>query len=169
MFLSVNHVLLFQFAEYNPLLVPGFRLPPALTCDFAILAPHGITGPIEVIFVILGPLSRENLDTLRIRIEKEIGPRVIFQRRPYNYYGGTCFGEFPSLLPTGDAIRKFTQTENVHFESVDWWLMKFLIICGRRSPGGIPQQAVFPEARGVEVELVSYDRLVDDLRPRSLF
>ncbi len=166
-FVSVNHSLILELGRYRSVLIPGFLLPAGLICDFAILRPHGVTGPIELELVILGPLDKADIGHVLVDLPQQFGPRSRPPREPYNYSGGTLLGEFPQLDAIGAAVRKLAHSDNIHFEASDWWLLRILVISGRRA-GRDPEQLDLSELPVAAIEVASYDRLLDDEQPTRI-
>ena len=91
-FLSVNHDLLLKLGGYSSVLIPGFALSPSIF-DFAILRPHGVTGPIDLELVTIGPLDRRDVDSTLRTITEQLGESSRSPEKPRNYGGGpTCRG-----------------------------------------------------------------------------
>jgi hypothetical protein len=76
-------------------------------------------------------------------------------------------GEFPQLDAIGAAVRKLAHSDNIHFEASDWWLLRILVISGRRA-GRDPEQVDLSEMPPAEMEVASYDRLLDDEQPTRI-
>jgi hypothetical protein len=65
-------------------------------------------------------------------------------------------------------MRRLAHSHNVHFKASDWWILRLFVIAGRRE-GKIPNQINLPPMPELEIELASYDRLLDDERPTRTF
>jgi hypothetical protein len=145
--------------------IPGFKLPGPLQCDFAQVVPHGITGPVEVLFVLLAAvdyevaLVRDLIEGIRLTI----GKKVRLKHRPSNdYLGFPYFGQYPELKGLALAIRDCVRSENIHWDSPETWSFKFIILTGRRSHTPQEQRKALMNRSGFRLDIASYDRLLDD-------
>ena len=164
--LSAYQSLLQQLAGYWPLVVPASKLDSAIPFDFAIVEPHGVTGPIALTLVVLGPTEDDaSLPQLVASIEEAFGPPVPFLERPGNdYLRGPLCGQFPRVGALARAVGTLVQSHNVHHEHPDLWNVGVLVLSGRRTldPDAAAERAAVASRTRVRVEVASYDRLIDE-------
>jgi TIR domain len=170
-FITAYHSLLHNIVGYSPLVIPAYKLSSPVPFDFALVVPHGISGPVEVQFIVLGPVSNANpseqnepVKQLLLQIETELGPKVQFDRKPANnYLGSPYIGEYP---PLADAMKKLImldglRSRNIHWKQPEVWSFKFLVIMGRRALQVADQRDSYMKLINYKLELASYDRLLD--------
>lgn len=155
--LSAYPVLIARAFGYAPRLIPGFKLPGPLQCDFAFAVPQGVTGGVNVEFVKLGPTrfdpttAQATLDSLAA----ELGPH----RK--NGHGDTTLRNFPAILGIGEAIKSGQSSPNPNWNTPEEWKIRIHMLTGRR--GEMPQslRRSLKEQYQLPVEFSSYDRLLD--------
>jgi hypothetical protein len=170
-FISAFHPLLQNIVGYDPFLVPAYKLSSAVPFDFALINPHGITGPVDVQLIVLGPVSNikpyeqdEPMKQLLMQIETELGSKVQFNERSANdYLGSPYVGEYPTIT---DAMRKLITllpggSSNIHWKHPEVWSFKFLVITGRRSLEAANQRDKYVKLVNYKLGIASYDRLLD--------
>lgn len=165
LYLSGYPILLQSLVGYAPELIPGFKLPTPIRCDFAQLIPHGTTGPVEVLFVVLGPVNydHEIVKTLLRDISRDLGNTRVLNDHPGNdYLGSPYFGEYPSMRKLGSAIKQLVRSNNIHWNRPDTWSFKLMIITGRRGQSIANERDALAKKGGMRVDIASYDRLLDD-------
>jgi hypothetical protein len=165
LYLSGYPILLQNIVGYVPELIPGFKLPGPVRCDFAELAPHGVTGPVEILFVVLGPVDYDENYVIGVLQEAKqtLGTKVELEGHPVNdYLGAPYFGQFPKMKKMGVAIQKLVRSENVHWNDPDTWSFQFKIITGRRNHDLLQERSEIAKRSGLRVDIASYDRLLDD-------
>jgi len=164
--ISAYQILLKQLDSYSPLIVPATRVSSELPFQFAIFTPHGITGPISLTFVLLGPVE-DKAETLNIlaAFDGACGPEVSFTERPSNdYLRGRKVGEFPTVVNAAEQIKHRVASRNIHYERPELWNCSALVICGRRGEEITPKQGDAIQGISIRIhsETASYDRLVDE-------
>jgi len=170
-FISAYHSLLYGIVGYSPLLVPAYKLSSTIPFDFALVNPHGITGPVEVQLIVLGPASNTNLSEqnesmkqLLLQIKTELGSTVSFKQRPANdFLGPPYVGEYPAITR---AMRKLITLEgvvnrNIHWTHPEVWSFRFLVIMGRRDLEAVDQRDSYVKLLNYKLGIASYDRLLD--------
>ena len=165
LYLTGYPILLQSVLGYSPELIPGFKLTGPFRCDFAELAPHGETGPIEVLFVILGPViyDHEFLRNWIAQTKRDLGARVPLERHPANdYLGAPYIGEFPGMGQMAISIREHVRSDNIHWEQPDTWSFKFMLLTGRRGQTPLQDRKALMSSSGLRIDIASYDRLLDD-------
>nr|VFK56528.1 MAG: TIR domain-containing protein [Candidatus Kentron sp. TC] len=166
LYLSGYTVLLESIVGYAPEIIPGFKLPGALRVDFAELIPHGVSGPMEVLFIVLGPVEYDHKEVVHIvnKLTQALGIRQSLSIRPANedYLGSPYFGEFPSLAGMATAIRTHVSSGNVHWEKPDTWSFKFMLVTGRRDRTPRKERDQLANDSQLRLDIASYDRLLDD-------
>jgi len=165
LYLTGYPILLQSVLGYSPELIPGFKLTGPFRCDFAELAPHGVTGPIEVLFVILGPViyDHEFLRNWIAQTKRDLGARVPLERHPANdYLGAPYIGEFPGMGQMAISIREHVRSDNIHWEQPDTWSFKFMLLTGRRRQTPLQDRKALMSSSGLRIDIASYDRLLDD-------
>lgn len=164
MLLSGYPNLIAQVNGYYPTVIPGFKLPGPVRCDFANVTPHGGTGHVEITLLRLGTVIYDS-DTLRSsisEIEMQLGVRRRAKRRPANDPRLPCVGQYESLDPLAQAIRSLVKCENYHWDRPDTWCIRFMIIMGRRADTPIDERSKIRRATKLSLDIVSYDRWLDD-------
>lgn len=161
LFLSAYHALLAGMFSYDPVILPAHKLETEIIFDFAVLQPHGITGPMQLTFVVLGPTASGVNDAFVAKLWSSVGKKVRFRDRPYNdYLGHPYAGEYPSVLKVAQAARRLVEIHNVHGERPGTWTFGFLILAGRRDLAAVKERDQI--RRGApRLEIASYDRLLD--------
>jgi hypothetical protein len=164
MFLSAYPVLAAGVFGYVPKIIPGFKLPGPLECEFVAFVPHGVTGHVEVVFLRLGPIQYNNdeLQAIVDQIKGQLGRRKSPERRPFNDPGPPYIGEYESLIHVSQALQELVKSQNIHWKHPETWCLRFLILCGRRSE---TRREVRDKVRGLSelrLDMASYDRLLDD-------
>jgi hypothetical protein len=164
MFLSGYPVLVTSVFGYAPKIIPGFKLPGPVQCEFANCVPHGVSGPVEVVFLRLGPIHYDNdeLQALVDGIKVQLGHRRSPKRRPFNDPGPPYIGEYESLSELSQALQGLVKSQNVHWEHPETWCVRFLILCGRRSETPRESRDQIRETSQLRLDIASYDRLLDD-------
>jgi hypothetical protein len=176
LFLSAYHALLHGIVGYRPQLVPAYKLNCPVPFDFALLVREGITGPILVELITLGPIESTNdLPQLLNDIDVSLGPRQQIAEHAANAYRGRPYaGEY---APLAAAVRQLhsllntarnsstsapTTDKNIHWDRPEVWQVNFLVIAGRRHKEGIEDERnALLKSVGLPIELASYDRLLD--------
>lgn len=155
--LSAYQSLLITLTRYVAQVVcPASRFPE-LPCDFILYEPHGVTGPIQVTFVVLGPTGTGGADSLAAT-DLAFGEEVPFAGRPYNdYLPGRRAGEFPSVLSAVRRLADHVTSDNVHHERPELWNFSVLFVHGRRGA----QDPTPTAPTRLHFETASYDRLTD--------
>jgi hypothetical protein len=164
-YLSGYPILLQNIHGYTPSLVPGFKLPGPLISEFASLLPHGVTGPIEVLFIHLGPLTYDEaqIQAMIAEVRRALGKRGALEHHPANeYLESPYFGEYQSMLEIAEAIRSLVPSHNIHWERPETWSFKNLILAGRRGEVDVQKRSDLAKSSGLRVEIASYDRLLGD-------
>ena len=104
LYLSAYQSLLRGLFGYRPLIIPAHKLPNVLPFHFAVISPHGVTGPMEIIFVVLGPLSEGLIDRFVHDLVRSIGKSRRFADRPANdYIGQPYVGEYEVTTAIANA------------------------------------------------------------------
>jgi hypothetical protein len=165
LYLSGYPILLESVLGYCPRIIPGFKLPGPFRCDFAELAPHGVTGPIEVLFVILGSVTYDH-ELLRewiTQTKRELGPSIPLERHPANdYLGAPYFGEYPTMTGLAAAIQDHVRSDNIHWKRPGTWSFRFMLLAGRRGHVPLEERNALMSSSGLRIDIASYDRLLDD-------
>lgn len=165
LYLSGYPILLENILGYSPYVIPSFKLPAAMPFDFAELVPHGITGPVEVLFVLLGPVNYDQtkLNELINEIKHALGRKVTLKNHPANdYLGSPYFGEYPALSKLARAIRDHSPSDNIHWKKPDTWSFRFMLLAGRRDHTPLEERKQLMGDSGLRIDIASYDRLLDD-------
>jgi TIR domain len=162
--ISAYQVLLSHLGYQAPLIIPAARIRSTIPFDFAMIAPHGVTGPVSLTFVLLGP-TYDDGSTIPLleSIDRACGSEISFTQRPHNdYLRGRRVGEFPAVLHAAEQIKGMVTSNNLHYERPELWNFSALLIYGRRKIGSVTKQddAARTSIR-IQVEIASYDRLAD--------
>jgi TIR domain-containing protein len=187
LFLSAHQELL----PRRGILIPGFKLGAETFADFFFIAQHGMTGPMQLDVVWLGPCAIDSGDisdaatSVTTSIMTHLGHRRTQKKHGFNdYLGAPYVGEYAPLLRiaakvvlilTGDKslspesslddLRKSRSTGwNVHMRRPDLWSARLLILIGRRDWDALLGKSKFPAMFENFVEIASYDRLLDSPR-----
>lgn len=164
--LSAYQSLLARLAGYYPQVVPASQIEKSIPCDFALMVPHGITGPIQLILVVLGPTDGDMAGgDFVAKLAERYGPTVSAKERPANDYLGTpLVGEFPRVHDFAERLKGHMESENFHFAQPQVWNFSVLLFYGRRgrASGSIDKATVTGGLAGRGVEIASYDRLTDE-------
>ncbi|MET0396807.1 MAG: toll/interleukin-1 receptor domain-containing protein [Longimicrobiaceae bacterium] len=195
---SVNDLRLFLSAHQELLprrgiLIPAFKLGADALADFVFIGEHGITGPMQMDLVSLGPCFVDQGDigeaatSLTTSIVTQLGKKRKQKQRGFNdYLGPPYVGEFAPLLRIASiAVQTLTGKQplspdsslddireemergwNIHMRRPDLWSARFLIVIGRRTPNALPHKNKIAVAFDNFVDIASYDRLLDT--PRDL-
>lgn len=164
--LSAYPILIAEAFGYSPTVIPGYKLPGPVRCDFVNITPHGITGHVEITLLRLGPATYD-FDTLRSsisEIEMQLGARRRAKRRPANDPRLPCVGQYESLDPLAQAIQRLVRCQNIHWDRPDTWCVRFMIIMGRRADTPIEERSKIRRSTKLPLEIASYDRWLDDRR-----
>jgi hypothetical protein len=175
LFLSAYHSLLQSIVGYRPQLIPAYKLDCPVPFDFVLLVPEGVTGPILVQLITLGPLEgTAALPQLLADIGTSLGPRLPLAERAANAYGGYQYaGEYAPLMSAMQRLdslligaehgsKGVRSARNIHWDRPQVWQFRFLLIAGRRRTEGIDEEReAMLKSVGVPVEVASYDRLLD--------
>jgi TIR domain len=164
MFLSGYPVLVASIFGYVRKIIPGFKMPGPMQCEFASIVPHGVTGPVEVVFLRLGPIQYNN-DELRALVEQikgQLGHRGPPERRPFNDPGPPYIGQYESLFEASQLLQRLVMSQNIHWKNPETWCLKFLILCGRRSETPREARDEIRQISQLRLDIASYDRLLDD-------
>lgn len=162
--ISAYPILISRTIGYSPRLIPSFKFPCPFSCDFAIATPAGVTGAIQISFVMLGAKQFDLLATEDYikHIDASLGPSQKIRERPRNdNFGPPYFGMFESMTGTGEFIRSTLSSRNIHWDKPATWSIGIFVITGRRGqmPEGIRDN--LRRKFGRRVEFASYDRLLD--------
>ncbi|ANZ36267.1 hypothetical protein BBK82_09525 [Lentzea guizhouensis] len=151
------HRRLLATVVYGSFVPPG-RVIEGLPGDFVTIRRHGMTGPIEMTFVVLGPTGPGGADVLA-EVDQAFGPEVEFHERPYNnYLPGRRAGEFPLVHALTEKLSKSLESRNIHHRRPGVWNFSVLFLHGRRGE----QEDLSDLPTRVHVQLASYDRLLDN-------
>jgi TIR domain len=169
-FISAYHSLLAKIVGYAPFLVPSYKLSPTVPFDFALVEPEGLTGPIGVQFVVLGPVSHTNpfeqsvaVKRLLSQIDNTLGPKLNFNERPANdYLGSPYVGEYVPITEAMQKLITLKKDNNIHWRRPEVWNFKFLIITGRRNLETADERDKLIKFASYKVGIASYDRLLDN-------
>lgn len=155
--LSAYQSLLTTLTRYGAeVMIPASRFAE-LPCDFILYEPHGVTGPIQVTFVVLGPTGTGGADFLAAT-DLAFGDEIQFAGRPRNdYLPGRRVGEFPSVLSEIRRLADHIKSGNIHHRHPELWNFSVLLFHGRRGA----QDAVPAVPTRLHFETASYDRLTD--------
>lgn len=167
LYLSGYPILLERILGYSPHVIPSFKLPRAMPFDFAELVPHGVTGPVEVLFVLLGPVDYDQtkIEGLIDEVKHARGRKISLKNRPANdYLGSPYFGEYPALADLARSIRDYSPSDNIHWEQPDTWSFRFMLLAGRRDHTPLEHRNQLMGDSGLRLDIASYDRLLDDRR-----
>jgi hypothetical protein len=160
--LSAYQSLLAVLARYSGTVMPAARFADGLPCDFVLFEPHGITGPIQVTFVVLGPVGGGGAEFMAAT-DLAFGEEVAFGGRPKNdYLPGRRAGEFPRVLTAVERIAKRLRSGNIHHRHPRLWNFSVLLVQGRRGD----REPVAAALTRLHFETASYDRLIDPPRGR---
>ncbi|MEQ8923585.1 MAG: toll/interleukin-1 receptor domain-containing protein [Roseovarius sp.] len=167
LFLSGYPVIFRNILGYYPEIIPAHKLRHSLGCKFAICQSHGVTGPVELVLVILSPIDQSDKwieDHLKTFTE-HIGSRSSFSQRPANDYLGSPYaGEYEVLSELAEDVRKLSKSQNIHISKPDTWSVQLLYISGRRGARSRFEHEGIKEEYNLRVNVLSYDRLLDDKR-----
>jgi hypothetical protein len=153
--LTVHQRLLATVAD--GFVVPPGRLADGLPGDFVIIRRHGMTGPIEMTFVVLGPVGPGGAGVLA-EVDQAFGPEAEFCERPRNdYLPGRRAGEFPRVLALTQSLSQQLRSDNIHHGQPGVWNFSVFFLHGRRDA----QDDIADVVTRVRVETASYDRLLD--------
>ena len=135
--ISAYQILLMRLDSYSPLIIPATRVSSELPYQFAMFTPHGVTGPISLTFVLLGPVeNKAEAFNILAAFDRACGPQVSFTERPANdYLQGRKVGEFPAVLSAAEQIKRKVESRNAYYERPDLWNFSALVVCGRRREG----------------------------------
>jgi TIR domain len=161
--LSAYQTLLFNLTGYRPLLIPATRVDSPLPFDFAILTPHGVTGPQQLTLVLLGPTRDDGtLMPLIGSIDAACGEERQIRERPYNdYLPDRVSGEFDRVLDLARALQPLVDSGNVHHGMPHLWNFSFLLLYGRRTMESATARSNTAASARIRIEVASYDRLAD--------
>lgn len=163
--LSAYQSLIARLAGYDPQVVPASQIEKSIPCDFALVVPHGITGPIQLILVVLGAtdadLPRGDFVT---SLAEQYGPASAEERPAKDYLGTPLVREFPRVHDFAERLRDHVESENFHVAQPQGWSFSVLLFYGRRRPASNPmtKPAVDSSPGRLSVEIASYDRLTDE-------
>jgi hypothetical protein len=185
LFLSAHPELLFR----RGVLFPAYKVGAEAFADFFFIYQHGITGPMQMEIVLLGPgkIDSGNLaeigESLATSITTQLGKRKKQEVHGFNdYLGSPYVGEYAPHLKIANEIVEVLTAEkslspdtsldklrtlkgwNIHMLRPDLWSARLLILLGRRDEDGLSWKAKIPETFGNFVEIASYDRLLDSPR-----
>lgn len=165
LYLSAYQSLLRGLFGYRPLIVPAHKLPNVLPFHFAVISPHGVTGPMEIIFVILGPISEGLIDGFVDDLVKSIGKSKRFSDRPANdNLGHPYVGEYEATTTVAEAAAHLAPCDNIHSPKPKVWSFRFLIFAGRRDINEVEAPERVRRSGVRRLEIASYDRLLDSGR-----
>ncbi|WP_328655695.1 toll/interleukin-1 receptor domain-containing protein [Streptomyces sp. NBC_00334] len=155
--LSAYQSLLIALTRYAARVVgPASRFTD-LPCDFILYEPHGVTGPIQVTFVVLGSTEAGGGD-LPAATDLAFGEEIPFAGRPSNdYLPGRRVGEFPSVLSAVRRLAGHVKSDNIHHAHPELWNFSVLLVHGRRGA----QDPTSTAPTRLHFETASYDRLTD--------
>ena len=182
LFLSAHQELL----PRRGLLIPAFKVGADGFADFVFIREHGITGPIQMDLVSLGPCVINQGDigeaatSLTTSIMTQLGEKQKRQERGFSdYLGPPYVGEYaPLLRVAGNVVRTLIGKEplspessldelgeigerNIHMRRPDLWSARLLVVIGRRDRNALPHKHRIATAFNSFVEVASYDRLLD--------
>jgi len=168
LYLSAYQSLLRGLFGYRPLIVPAHKLPEVFPLHFAVVSPHGVTGPMEIIFVVLGPVSEAPTNRFVDDLVKSIGPSRRFSARPSNNYLGSPYvGEYQATTIVAEAASRIASCDNIHSNTPQIWSFRFLVFSGRRESTEIAARERVRRSSTLRLEISSYDRLLDSGRDMS--
>ena len=167
-FISAYHSLLTKIVGYAPFLVPSYKLSSTVPFDFALVETQGITGPVRVQIIVLGPVSYANpfeqneaAKLLLSQIGNALGPKLNFNERPANdYLGPPYVGEYAPITEAMQKLITFKKSGNIHWKRPEVWSFRFLIITGRRNLADERDKLI--KFASYKVDIASYDRLLDE-------
>jgi hypothetical protein len=187
LFLSAHQELL----PRRGILIPAFKLEADGLVDFVLISQHGITGPMQIDLVALGPCLVDQDDigaaatSLTTSIVNALGKRRKQKECGFNdYLGPPYVGEYapllrmagkvvhtltgePPLLPSSslDDLRANKAVGwNIHMRRPDLWNARLLVVIGRRTLEALPDKSKIAVALKNFVDVASYDRLLDNPR-----
>ncbi|WP_186459201.1 toll/interleukin-1 receptor domain-containing protein [Saccharopolyspora dendranthemae] len=159
--LSAYQILLTLFGRYTAAVIPTAGFADCLPSDFVLFEQHGITGPIQITFVVLGPTGPGGADFLAAT-DRAFGEEVTFNKYPKNnYLPGRRVGEFPRVQSVAQGIADRLKSNNIHARDPRVWNFSVLLVHGRR---GVQDSAPTCRTR-LNFETASYDRLIDPTDP----
>jgi hypothetical protein len=180
LFLSAYHALLKALRGYSPLLIHANQFGHLTCFDFAMVAPHGWSGPVELMFVLLGPPTTSDLakdaDAILKSALVDLGQRREFHGRPANdYLGRPYLGEFPELVSLFSELEIVRQQKtvkekdgqrnrhmlNIHLSVPETWSFRIMMLIGRRDQESVTARQEFKAGPNLKVEIAAYDRLLD--------
>lgn len=165
LYLSAYQLLLRGLFGYRPLVVPSHKLPEAFLFHFAVISPHGVTGPMEIIFVLLGPITETTTNEFVEALVKSIGRSKRFSDRPHNdHLGHPYVGEYASATTVAEAASRLAPCDNIHSPTPKVWTFRFLVLSGRRDLSKVEERERMRGAGDLRIEIASYDRLLDSGR-----
>lgn len=133
--------------------------------DFVIIKPEGVTGPVGMELVVLGPLADDgDIAGFIARTDESLGAVVPFSGRSRNdYLPGRQVGEFPDVLRAARVFAGLIDGGNLHIKTPEVWRFSLHVIHGRRSVNDAVHAARNEAASGrrLPVKISSYDRLTD--------
>lgn len=184
LFLSAHQELL----PRRGLLIPAFKLGADAFADFVFIHQHGITGPMQMDLVSLGPCAIDQADiggsarSLTMSIMTQLSEKQRREQRGFNdYLGPPYVGEYAPLLKVaGNVVRTLTGKEplspessldelrdemdggwNIHMRRPDLWSARLLVVIGRRDWDAMSHKHKIANEFDNFVEVASYDRLLD--------
>jgi hypothetical protein len=187
LFLSAHQELL----PRGGILIPAFKLEADALADFVFIGQHGITGPMQMDLVSLGPCLvgqgdvGEAATSVATSIVTQLGEKREQKQRGFNdYLGSPYVGEYAPLLriansavqtltgnhplspdsPVDDLRGEMEGEWNIHMRRPDLWSARLLIVIGRRTPNALPHKSKIAVAFDSFVDVASYDRLLDTPR-----
>ena len=167
LFISGYPILLENLVGHYPVVIPGFKLPSFLRVDFAVFVPYGVSGPIEVLFVVLGPVDYDHSLVAQIvhEFSRSLGSKKEIKRYPRDdSIGAPYFGQFSSLTRMGNVIQDSVRSANIHWSDPKTWSFQLRVITGRRSETPREQRGELVKHSWIRVDIASYDRLLDNRR-----
>lgn len=145
--------------------IPASRTSGTVPFDFAAVSTHGVTGPMGLEFIVLGPTeAAEDPAALLNRIDAGFGTTVDFHERPYNdYLSGRLVGEFPEVRKVAHELAGLIESGNVHHAHPDRWRFSITLLNGRRAsdPSALALRDELASTSRIPLHIASYDRLTD--------
>lgn len=165
LYLSAYQSLLQGLFGYRPLVLPAHKLPEAFPYHFGVISPHGVSGPMEIIFVVLGPIAETPTSEFVEALVKSIGRSKRFSDRPYNdSLGQPYVGEYDATTTVAEVAARLAPCDNIHSLKPKVWTFRFLVFSGRRDLSKVEERERVRTAGGLRLEIASYDRLLDSGR-----
>jgi hypothetical protein len=163
LYLSAYHGLLRGLFGYCPLVVPAHKLPDAFPFHFAVIQAEGETGPMEITFVVLGPIDEKPIDDLVSTITESIVRSKPFTSKVRSSMPDRVgVGDYTATHSVAMAASRLAPCRNMHSGRPRSWDLSFLVFSGRRDLSG--SLGRMRRAGGLHFEIASYDRLLDSSR-----